>query len=77
LPKLLRRANSMTTPAMPPEDSNSRWVDGTLESGADSGSPTSSDGRQPGEEGTGVEIGQGEPSTFEPEEEVPPTSAEE
>ncbi len=59
----------MTTPAMPPGDSDSSWVDGTLESGADDEAPEE---RQPGEEGTGVEIGQGEPSTFEPEEEVPP-----
>jgi hypothetical protein len=59
----------MTTPAMPPDDSDSRWVDGTLESGADTDSSDSSDSPQPGDEGTGVEIGQGEPSTFEPEEE--------
>jgi hypothetical protein len=67
----------MTTPAMSPEGADSRWIDGTLEAVADAESPTSSDARPPGEEGTGVEIGQGEPSTFEPEEEVPPTSAEE
>lgn len=52
-----------------PEDSG-RWVDGTLEAGADP---------QPGEEAipngetipnteTGVGIGAGEPSSFEPEE---------
>jgi hypothetical protein len=74
----------MTTPAMPPEDSSRRWVDGSLESGADSNSSgsdssgvDSSDEQQPGDEGTGVEIGQGEPSTFEPEEVVPPASSEE
>jgi hypothetical protein len=60
----------MTTPAMPPEDSDNRWVDGTLEAGDDASG--ADDARQPGEEATGVEIGQGEPSTFEPEEEVPP-----
>jgi hypothetical protein len=68
----------MTKPAMPPGDSDSRWVDGTLESGADTDSADASEaateGREPGEEGTGVEIGQGEPSSFEPEEEAPPSS---
>jgi hypothetical protein len=63
----------MSTPTMPPDDSDSRWVDGTLEAGADA---DRADERQPGEEGTGVEIGQGEPSTFEPEEEVPPANTD-
>jgi hypothetical protein len=73
-----QRGESMTKPAMPPGDSDSRWVDGTLESGADTDSADASEaateGREPGEEGTGVEIGQGEPSSFEPEEEAPPSS---
>jgi hypothetical protein len=71
----------MTTPAMSPGDSDSRWVDGTLESGADADSAPAAEtpeGRQAGDDGTGVEIGQGEPSSFEPEEEAAaPSSSEE
>ena len=56
----------MTTPAMPPGDSDDRWFDGTLEAGADTAEESAE--RPSGEEGTGAEIGQGEPSSFEPEE---------
>ena len=71
----------MTTPAMPPGDSDDQWVDGTLEAGADADTADAAktpEGRQDGDDGTGVEIGQGEPSSFEPEEEaVAPSSCEE
>lgn len=58
----------MTTPAMPPGDSDDRWVDGSLEAGADADTAEESAEPPSGEEGTGAEIGQDEPSSFEPEE---------
>lgn len=64
----------MSTPVMPPGDSDDRLVDGTLESGSD---PDSADERRSANEGIGVEIGQGEPSSFEPEEDAPPSSSQE
>ncbi|MBA2446370.1 MAG: hypothetical protein H0V49_13745 [Nocardioidaceae bacterium] len=45
------------------------WVDGTLESGSDDGQDSQVD---PDQE-TGVGLGQGEPSSFEPEEDEPAT----
>ncbi|CAN5876514.1 MAG: hypothetical protein H0T66_06085 [Geodermatophilaceae bacterium] len=43
-----------------------RWVDGDLEAGADD-----DQGVDPPESGAGAELGQGEASTFEPEEDNP------
>jgi hypothetical protein len=50
-----------------------RWVDGDLEAGADDEQPAAESSAHE----TGVLIGQGEPSSFEPEEDDPaaePTS---
>lgn len=45
------------------------WVDGTYESGSDPPEPPASPaGEQPLNTETGVGVGLGEPSTFEPEE---------
>jgi len=44
-----------------------RWVDGDLEAGADD-----EQGVDPPESGAGAELGQGEASTFEPEEDPAP-----
>ena len=63
----------MTTPTQPDDD---RWTGGTLESGADpdTGAAEQAAGDSPAgkqsEGAAGAEIGlQGEPTTFEPEEE--------
>ncbi|HJY26365.1 MAG TPA: hypothetical protein VJ649_11890, partial [Actinomycetes bacterium] len=59
----VEEGTSMTTPGMPPGDSDNQWVDGSLEAGADADTAEESAERPSGEEGTGVEIGQGEPSS--------------
>jgi hypothetical protein len=64
----IEEGKPMTTPAMPPGDSDDGWVDGSLEAGADANTADESAEPPSAEEGTGVEIGQGEPSSFEPEE---------
>jgi hypothetical protein len=61
----------MTTPTGPDEG---RWTGGSLESGADPDEPqgSSAEGRTAsGDQAVGAEIGiqEGEPTTFEPEEE--------
>jgi hypothetical protein len=49
------------------ENPNENWVDGSFESGADPAGDSSS----ASEGAPGAEIGQGEASTFEPEEDGP------
>ena len=56
------------------ENANENWVDGTYESGADpagGGADAGTDAGAPSQGAPGAEIGQGEASTFEPEEDGP------
>jgi len=55
-----------TTPTAEEWPMSERWVDGDLEAGADD-----DQGVDPPESGAGAELGQGEASTFEPEEDNP------
>jgi hypothetical protein len=48
------------------------WVDGTYESGADQNDPIEPTDDEGTTEGDGVELGIGEGSTFEPEEDAAP-----